>query len=85
MDNNDLKFNSFFTTNGKDIWALMSYCMYPTCELKNLSTEKVESFGMGGHTARRFHRIEMPKQALKEESIPADIDPEYEAMKADKT
>lgn len=85
MNDTDLKLNSFFTTNGKDIWALQSYCMSPTCELKNLLTNQIESFGMNGLTAKRFHKIEMPEAALKKEDIPDDINPTYEAMKADLT
>ena len=65
MDASDLGKDVFFTTNGKDIWKLQSYCLRPTCELLRMSDGMKESFGMGGLTAQRFHRIEMPKQALK--------------------
>lgn len=53
--------NDFFTTNGKDIWKLESYILGPSCELRNLETEEKQNFGLGGHAARSFHHIEMPK------------------------
>ena len=62
MDFSDLKPGIFFTTNGKDIWRLESYFDGPSCTLENMDNKsQVETFGMNGHTARRFHRIEMPK------------------------
>ena len=61
MNSNDLKPESFFTTNGKDIWKLESFCMTPSCTLKNLETGDVENFGMDGLTAKRFQRITMPE------------------------
>ncbi len=60
MNVEDLKNGKFFTTNGKDIWKLESYCLYPTCTLVNLETGKKESFGLGGLTAQGFLKIEMP-------------------------
>lgn len=41
--------------------------MKPSCRLKNLETGKIEDFGIGGLTARSFHRILMPKE-IKEEA-----------------
>ena len=60
MNSNDLEVPAFFTTNGKDVWELGTFCLSPTCELKNLKTGNIESFGMEGLTAQRFHRITMP-------------------------
>ncbi len=60
MNSGDLSPNTFFTTDGKDIWKLGTYCMTPTCELTNMETGAVESFGMAGITAGRFHKIKMP-------------------------
>ena len=62
MNSTDLKPFAFFTTNGKDVWELGTFIMEPSCELKNLKTGNVESFGMGGLTAQRFHRIKMPME-----------------------
>ena len=39
----DLKVGAFFTTTRKDIWKLKSYCLYPTCTLKNLETGEITS------------------------------------------
>lgn len=64
MDSTDLEPHSFFTTNGKDIWKLESYCLTPTCTLVNTEDGREESFGMNGLTAQEFHKIVMPK--LKE-------------------
>ena len=61
MNASDLEPDALFTTDGKDIWKLKTFCMTPTCELHNLEGDAVESFGMGGLTARRFYKIEMPK------------------------
>lgn len=66
MNSSDLEPNTFFTTNGKDIWKLGTFCMTPTCELTNLETGQVESFGMNGLTAERFHKILMPMAIKKE-------------------
>ena len=61
MNSNDLEPNSFFTTDGTDIWVLGSYYLEPTCTLRKLETDKEEFFGMGGLTAQIFHKIKMPK------------------------
>ena len=62
MDSSDLAADAFFTTDGKDIWKLRTYCMHPTCRLENLENpDQIESFGMGGLAAQRFHRIKMPE------------------------
>lgn len=60
MNKNDLELPSFFTTDGTDIWKLRSFCLEPTCDLENMETHKIESFGMGGLTAQGFKRIDMP-------------------------
>lgn len=60
MTKHDLELNAYFTTNGEDIWRIQSYCLEPTCLLRNLETGKEESFGMGGITANSFKRISMP-------------------------
>ena len=60
MDSKDLEANAFFTTDGKDVWKMLYFCMSPSCRLKNLETGEEESFGINGLTARRFHRIKMP-------------------------
>lgn len=60
MNSSDLKPDAFFTTNGKDLWFLGTFCMQPTCELTNVATGAVESFGMGGLTADRFRKITPP-------------------------
>jgi hypothetical protein len=60
MNASDLKLSNFFTTTGQDIWRLDSFCMSPTAEMRNLETGQIENFGMGGHTANNFHRIDMP-------------------------
>lgn len=75
MDVGDLAPNSYFTTNGKDIWKLGEYCTQPTCTLVKLCppgvTDKAvrrENFGMGGITAQRFHKITMPIEAKESEN-----------------
>ena len=60
MNSSDLMSNSFFTTNGKDIWKLQSFFTGPSCEMLNLENGKKETFGMNGLTARNFHKIKMP-------------------------
>lgn len=69
MNSGDLKPDTFFTTNGKDIWKLGTFCLTPTCELTNPETGQMESFGMDGLTAERFHKIEMP---IKSKDTPHD-------------
>ena len=64
MDTSDFKVGAFFTDDGKEIWKLTSCCLAPTCELKNLETGEVKSFGMNGITAQNFHRILMPGKAV---------------------
>ena len=65
MNSGDLVLDALFTTNGKDVWKLTSFCMEPTCILENLETKKVEEFGMSGLTAESFHRITMPECVSK--------------------
>lgn len=66
MNSGDLEPDTFFTTNGKDVWKLGTFCMTPTCELTNLETGEIENFGMDGITAQRFHKITMPAKAKQE-------------------
>ena len=62
MNSKDLEADALFTTNGKDVWKLRSFCMSPTCRLENLEhPDRIESFGMDGLTADSFHRITMPE------------------------
>jgi len=63
MTEADLKLphETFFTTNGRDVWILESYFTMPSCTLKNLQTGATETFGMGGLTAERYKRITMPE------------------------
>ncbi len=66
MNRDDLEVGSFFTTDGNDIWRMESYCLWPTCTLISLTDAGgVESFGMGGQTAGRFHKITMPESIPK--------------------
>lgn len=61
IDKSDLKLSNYFTTDGKDIWAVELYCLEPTVTLKNLKTGAIESFGLNGLTAEKYHKIDMPK------------------------
>lgn len=64
MNQSDLETGTFFTTNGKDIWHLVSYFREPSCTLEKMNdTSQVETFGLNGLTAQNFHKIEMPKIA----------------------
>ena len=56
----------YFTTDGKDVWILDGFFDVPSCTLKNLQNSEKSTFGLNGIMANDFHRIEMPKQALKE-------------------
>lgn len=75
MNSKDLRANSFFTTDGTDIWALRAHYVGPSCDLENLETKKTRNFGMGGLTAQSFHRIEMPILVCKECGFPITNDP----------
>lgn len=35
---NEETLNKLYTTNGKDVWKVTSYCKHPTVSLKNLET-----------------------------------------------
>jgi len=72
MDAGDLgDISTFFTTDGKDVWKLVSCCMTPSCTLENLQTGAKETFGMGGLTAGTFHRIKMPMENTAPCSVPS--------------
>lgn len=61
MNSSDLKDpGDIFTTNGEDVWELMSFALQPSCLMKNLKTGAEEGFAMGGLTAQKFHKIKMP-------------------------
>lgn len=72
MNSSDLEPNSFFTTNGKDIWKLGTFCLSPTCTLINLETGEEESFGMNGFTAQNFNKITMPMKAIADKITDED-------------
>ncbi len=62
IDTKDFELGGFFTTDGADIWKMVSYCMEPTCTLKNVGNpSESQTFGMDGVTARSFHKIPMPE------------------------
>ena len=60
MDSGDLGPDTFFTTDGKDIWKLDSYYTGPSCTLKNIETGDTKTFGMRCTIAESFHRITIP-------------------------
>ena len=64
MDATTIRQHSFWTTTGRannDLWIMESYCMAPSCRLKNLETGEVQNFGMGGITAKEFEPVKMDK------------------------
>ena len=62
MNGNDLEVNAYFTTNGKDVWKLVSYFSEPSCRLANMDDMAIiEEFGILSRAAQRFHRIKMPE------------------------
>lgn len=61
MNTSDLKTPGYFTKNGNDIWKLESFCLEPTCTLKNIETGEISSFGIGGLISESFHPITMPE------------------------
>ena len=51
-------FPVFFTTNGKDVWRLRSFCPTPTVDLINEKTGETREFGLGGSLAEEFQKLE---------------------------
>lgn len=67
MNVNDLRDETiylYFTTDGTDVWKLKSFFDGPSCTLENVETKETSIFGMGGLTAKEFHRIQMPEAAI---------------------
>lgn len=64
MDQNDFEVGAFFTNDGESIWKMKSFVSEPSCTLINIETEEQKTFGVGGLTARDFHRILMPAEAM---------------------
>lgn len=60
MKQSDLEVGAFFTTGHFDIWKMDSFCLSPTCTLKNLETGQVMSFGINGLSADDFEKVAMP-------------------------
>lgn len=60
MNKNDLQLPGFFTKDGTDIWKLESYCLEPTCKLRNLETGAIEDMAISSYMAGKFTRIKMP-------------------------
>ena len=57
MDQRDLEGDGLYTTNGKDVWKMVSYFLVPSCTLKNLETGQEQTFGMGALTAESFKKL----------------------------
>ena len=60
MNTDDLDLDNLFTTDGKDVWRMVSFCTEPTCRLVNIENKEERHFGIGGIESARFHRIPMP-------------------------
>ncbi len=46
-----------FTTDGKDVWELVSFCEVPTATLKNLRTGETTGGGVGCLNLSKFLRL----------------------------
>lgn len=47
----------FYTTDGKDIWRLISYCEYPTATMENVETKERINGAVGCLNLKPFKRL----------------------------
>jgi hypothetical protein len=48
---------NLFTTNGKDVWRLISYCEFPSVEFENLETKERTGGAVGSPHINGFKRL----------------------------
>ena len=54
---NGVEIGQFYTTDGKDIWEVESYCESPTITLKNVKTEARCGGGVGCLNLSKFQKL----------------------------
>lgn len=54
-----------FTTDGKDVWELTSFCLEPTATLKNLRTGEVKGGAVCSLLLQDFIKL-IPERTIKE-------------------
>lgn len=63
MDEDDV--GCYYTTNGEDVWQLISYCREPTATMKNLRTEERVGGAVGCLNLKPFIKL-VPEKELQE-------------------
>lgn len=53
------KLGKLFTTNGKDVWRLVSYCEYPTTTFENIETKEKTGGAVGSPIVNQFKELEI--------------------------
>lgn len=53
-----------YTTNGKDVWVLESFCEHPTATLRNLNTDEKRGGAVGCMSLQDFVRL-VPEYATE--------------------
>jgi len=56
------KIGILFTTNGKDVWRLISYCEYPTATFENIETKEQTGGAVGNPIVNQFKELEIKKE-----------------------
>ena len=57
MTEEDFGLTNKFTTNGKDVWELVSCCFEPSCELRNIKIGETVEFATTSLMAKDFEAI----------------------------
>jgi len=59
---NEDKVGTLFTTNGKDVWKLITYCEYPTATFVNVETKEQTGGAVGSPIVNQFKELEIKKE-----------------------
>jgi len=69
MNKEEMEKYNFWTTGNDDIWVMESYCLTPSCRLRNLEAGKIKDFGLGGITAQEFKPIKIGGSWVEEKLV----------------
>ena len=53
----DLALTRKFTTNGKDVWEMVSYTFNPSCVLENIESGETVEFTVGCLMSKKFNAV----------------------------
>ena len=65
---NDLKPGDLYTTDGKDVWIVQSFCEHPTVTMQNIRSGKSVGGAVGCRNLKDFVKL-LPVEPINKEGV----------------